>query len=230
MLNRLESLGYPRSGVCEADHFLDHVPSGVKELLVCGGLQGGPLDYAFISLRPLPTQPCLTRLTIGNCPKLTSNGVWTILRHYSLTLEFLKLEKHMEVLRHEPLDGILAILSSLRHLSIPVDYITDRFFWVNYGRSKNDPYPLEILKLDCFWPAGNQVEAINSDLIWDAVADGAFGLLRRVILDRRLELPVVTGLGENSEELNQLLKALAREDGPKARYSESQAGVWVFGS
>lgn len=230
MLKRLESLGYPRSGISGVESFLDSVPTGVKELLILGGLQDGPLDLPHDFRCPPTIQPSLTRLTLGSCPKLTSNGIWTILRHYALNLEFLKIERHMECLRTQPLDGILAVLPSLRHLSIPVDYITDHFFWGDYGRSKDYPYPLETIKLDCFWPAGNQVEAINSDLIWDAVADGAFGRLRRVILDRRLELPVVTGLGESSEELNQLLKALACEDGPSARYPEGQAGVWIFGS
>lgn len=153
--------------------------------------------------------------------------MWAIVEHYSINLEYLKIGNHMSALRNDPLDGILGILGSLRHLSIPVDYITGFFFW---GKSKEDPYLLETIELDCIWPAGNQAEAINSDVIWDAVADGAFGRLRRVNLARRLEMPVVTGLGENSEELNQLLKALAREDGSQARYSEDQAGVRIFGS
>ena len=210
--------------------FLDSIPPRVKELLVFGGLNDGTTLRPLKDRFPTVTQPSLTRLTIGNCPRLRSHDVRAILEFYSQNLESLNIDKHMDTLRHEPLDGILAFLKSLRHLTIPVDYITHHFFWADSGRSRDNPYPLETIKLDCFWPASNQVEAINSDLIWDAVADGAFGRLRRVILDRRLELPVVTGLGENSEELNQLLKALAREDGPGGRYSEDQAGVWISGS
>ena len=210
--------------------FLDSIPSRVKELLVFGGLSDGTTSWHLKDGFSNIIQPSLTRLTIGNCPRLTSRGIRAILEFYSRSLESLNIEKHMETLRHEPLDGILAFLKSLRHLTIPVDYITHHFFWANSGRSRDNPYPLETIKLDCFCPAYNQVEAINSDLIWDAVADGAFGRLRRVMLDRRLELPVVTGLGENSEELNQLLKALAREDGQDGRYSEDQAGVWISGS
>ena len=228
MIRGLESLGYPRSGSTDVRTFLGTAPNGLKEVYVNGGLQDGLLLYTINKplsnqIEPLP----LTRLTIGNCPKLSKHGVWAIVEHYSVNLEYLKIGNHMTALRNDPLDGILEILSSLRHLSIPVDYITGFFFW---GRSKEDPYPLETIKLDCIWPAGNQAEAINSDVIWDAVADGGFGRLRRVNLARRLEMPVVTGLGENSEELNQLLKALAREDGFQARYSEDQAGVRIFGS
>ena len=212
------------------EHFLDSIPPRVRELLVFGGLNDGTTSPPLKAGPPNTIQPSLTRLAIGNCPRLTSHGVRAILEFYSRNLESLKFENHMDTLRHEPLDGILAFLKSLRHLTIPVDYITHHFFWPDSGRSGDNPYPLETIRLDCFCPAHNQLEAINSDLIWYAVDGGAFGRLRRVILDRRLELPVVTGLGENSEELNQLLKALAREDGPGGRYSEDQAGVWITGS
>jgi len=228
MIKGLESLGYPRSGSTDAETFLGTVPIGLKDVHVNGGLQDGLLLHDINKRLTTQIEPLtLTRLTIGNCPKLSKDGVWTIVEHYSINLEYLKIGNHMSALRNDPLDGILGILGSLRHLSIPVDYITGFFFW---GKSKDDPYLLETIELDCIWPAGNQAEAINSDVIWDAVADGAFGRLRRVNLARRLEMPVVTGLGENSEELNQLLKALAREDGSQARYSEDQAGVRIFGS
>lgn len=228
MIKGLESLGYPRSGSTDAETFIGTVPIGLKDVHVNGGLQDGLLLHDINKRLTTQIEPLtLTRLTIGNCPKLSKDGVWTIVEHYSINLEYLKIGNHMSALRNDPLDGILGILGSLRHLSIPVDYITGFFFW---GKSKDDPYLLETIELDCIWPAGNQAEAINSDVIWDAVADGAFGRLRRVNLARRLEMPVVTGLGETSEELNQLLKALAREDGSQARYSEDQAGVRIFGS
>ena len=230
MLGRLEYLGYPRSGITWTEAFLDSIPLLVKELYVSGGLQDGLLLHSLDDRLSNVNQPSLTHLTLGNCPKLTYNAVRAILENYSMNLEIFRLEAPMSALRHEALDGVFAFLGSLRHLSIPVDYITDRFFWEDYGRSKENPYLLETIELDCVYPAGNQAEAINSDLIWDAVADGAFGRLRRVGLHRRLERPVVTGLGENSEELNQLLKALAREDGEQARYPEDRAGVWIFGT
>jgi len=231
MIKGLESLGYPRSGSTDARTFLGTVTIGLKDVHVNGGLQDGLLLHAINKRLSKQIEPLsLTRLTIGNCPKLSKDGVWAIVEHYSINLEYLKIGNHMTSLRNDPLDGILEILGSLRHLSIPVDYITGFFFGGNWGKSKENPYLLETVELDCIWPAGNQAEAINSDVIWDAVADGAFGRLRRVTLARRLEMPVVTGLGENSEELNQLLKALAREDGSQARYSEDQAGVRIFGS
>lgn len=195
-----------------------------------GGLQDGP------GLSPLNPQVCemqlqsaLTSLTLAGCTKLTSAGVVPILKHFSHSLESLQIEGNMSALREHPLDGILSFLQSLRKLCVPVDYITEYFFRNDSDRPKENPYPLEEVELDCIWPSGNQVEAINSEMMWDAVVDGSFGRLRRVALARKLELPVVKGLSESSKELNQLLKAMAREDGQGGHYSEDRAGVYIFG-
>ena len=97
-------------------------------------------------------------------------------------------------------------------------------------RTKHSPYPLVTLVLDCHEPSFHQDRSFDCDWIWNAVADGIFPNLRKVGLHRDLDGEFMTGrkLGEGAAELNELLKALAREDGDGAVISEDDAGVYII--
>lgn len=120
----------------------------------------------------------------------------------------------------------MSLVPNLKYLKISLDLIGDYFFG-----SVDKPACLRRLDLDCFdTPAANNV---NPDRIWDAIADGGFGTLRVLGVHRKvLGIGMADfGTGQNGmlDEIDEYLKALAREDGKNAEVSEKDAGVVLFG-
>lgn len=147
-------------------------------------------------------------------------------------LEYLKVEEPMAQFRDFHFGSDLLSSTGIRHLCVPVDFLHSSF-WIDldlidlsddgfdgYDTSNN----LDTLELDFVRPP---YHFLDFDRIFDSVADGPFGKLRRLNLHRTLaqELGAVAEL----EFLNDYLKALAREDGEGARYNEDQAGIRLFG-
>ena len=148
-------------------------------------------------------------------------------------LEYLEIQAPMNELQKIPLESHFLTLGTFRHLKIPVEFISSSIFGHGYPhphpKGPGNSFVLDTLELDCIEPRQRTWSHINADMIWDAVAEGALGNLRKLKVHRSVD----ASLSEKSKEadaIDQFLKALAREDGAKAKYSEDQAGVWIFGN
>ena len=157
-------------------------------------------------------------------PNFTTEAI--IDKQYLPKLEYLEIKAPMEAL--EAYRGFtLAAFSigTFRHLRIPASYLC-RYFEVPREWLAAKPYNLDTLELE--YLDGRHNPQIRVDLIWDAVDEGPFKNLRRVRMDRRLIPTIVTDDVYDFEDFNQYLKALAREDGAGARYTEDEAGIRMF--
>lgn len=222
----------PASGNAES-------PLQYRECIVTGGLRHGVgilgtwTDRNRDNLYIFPKRQLhnLTHLTLGNCAHLRSVDIEDIIdMQYLPRLEYLEIKAPMDAL--EPIYSGLFSRSTFRHLRIPASYIYAQFR-VRHDKAGATPYNLDTLELD--YIDGNNNPLVNIDLIWDAVDEGRFENLRRVRLDRRLTYMKVWPSGDeaaddqnNFGDFNQYLKALAREDGAGARYTEDEAGIRIF--
>ena len=225
-LRNLKTLRFPRAGSQSYSTLFDCLPGGVQECIVTGGLRSynakerlalGEFAYA---IHPPTT---LTRFTIGNCDQLRLQDIeWIVATNNMPHLEYLEVEKQIPRVMDELFTSSLLRTSNIRHLCVPLDLLSLNF-WLG------DPVAgfvscIDTLESDCVrcpeYP-------LDWDLIFDAVADGQFRNLRRLNLHRDLAQKLGTVAGSN--ELNLYLKALAREDGKDAKYSENQAGIWLSG-
>ena len=129
---------------------------------------------------------------------------------------------------HKPLDGYMKHLPNLLHLKISLDFISALFLLSE--RDREDFYPLKQLDLDCFDPA--DCDAFTaSDLWFGFICDEGFGFgrVRRVRVHRRLGWTATKEGKKQIKDVDELLKALAREDGASAAIDENEAGVVLFG-
>ena len=171
----------------------------------------------------------LTHLTIGNCDQLQPWGIVRIVgRLYMPKLEYLKLEKPMALVMDMRFGCNLLGASNIRHLCAPIDFLSPDFWTGHHLGNSSRSCSLDTLELDFDTSLDRfYVNFVNFDSIFDAVSDGYLGSLRRLNLHRKLA-PTLGKVSE-SDFLNDYLKALAREDGDGAKYSEDQAGIWLFG-
>ena len=117
-------------------------------------------------------------------------------------------------------------LPNLLYLKVSLDFLSHLFLLSKPGNGGH--YPLRQLDLDCFDPA--DCDAIIPFDFWAAIAsDGGFGRIRKVRVHRRLGWTTTKDGTKQVEELDELLKALAREDGPNAEIKEDDAGIVFFG-
>lgn len=171
----------------------------------------------------------LTRLFIGDCPNISMTFISPLLDLLGPQLQKLSINARLPRLHDYSLDHILGSLPILRHLTIAVDYITNQFFLQCFGYSQLDPHPLEQIDfgfVDFGIPSESQL--LDRDDVWDAVADGILGRLRKVRVHRKLGWADPEKRKE-LQELSDLLLALAREDrkGNEA-LGDPDAGVWVY--
>ena len=115
-------------------------------------LAGSFNDAHPLSSERFPTQ--LTHLTIGSCPGLSSEAVYSWLITTDKTLKYLKIADWLPSCNQDFLDEILVFAPSLRHL-----YLSHRFFTSCFGKHiadagagqplvNMDLLPLETLELD----------------------------------------------------------------------------------
>lgn len=224
LLSKLESLHLPRSSAQDKsrDLMICKWPATLRELHISGGVH----DEALVSLSTLP--PSLSSLHIGNCPHLSMVSIGTILQNKGSQLLHLEIVAPVPALArdHKPLSGYMEYVPNLLHLKISLDFVSRSFLL--FENDKKDQYPLRQLDLDCFDPA--DCDAFSAYDLWAAIAyDNGFGRVRKVRVHRRLGWAATEEGKEQVKDLDELLKALAREDGANAEIKEADAGILLFG-
>ena len=197
-------------------------PASLRELHISGGIH----DEALVSLGTLP--PSVSILSIGNCPHLSMVSIGTILKTKGSQLHHLEVVAPIPALArdHKPLSGYMESVPNLLSLKISLDFISRSFMLLE--NDKADQYPLRQLDLDCFDPT--DCDAFSAYDLWAAIAyDNGFGRVRKVRVHRRLGWAASEEGKEQVKDLDELLKALAREDGASAEIKEADAGVVLFG-
>ena len=197
-------------------------PATLRELHISGGIHDEPL----LSLNTLP--PSLSSLSIGNCPHLSMASIGNILKTKGPQLRHLEIVAPIPALSHahKPLSGYMMHVPNLLYLKISLDFISRSFLLSE--DDKGNRYPLRQLDLDCFDPA--DCDAFTAFDLWAIVAyDEGFGRVRKVRVHRRLGWVATQEGKEQVRDLDELLKALAREDGANAEIDEADAGVLFFG-
>ena len=126
---------------------------------------------------------------------------------------------------HKPLNSYMIHLPNLLYLKISVDFISPSFLLLD--KDKKDLYPLQQLDLDCFDPA--DCDLFTAADLWCALCDEGLGIVRKVRVHRRLGWTATKEGKKRMNDVDELLKALAREDGVNAAIDETEAGVILFG-
>ena len=126
---------------------------------------------------------------------------------------------------HRPLSSYMIHLPNLLHLKISLDFISSSDLLLDNDRK--DLYPLRQLDLDCFDPA--DCNTFTATDLWCAICDEGFGRVRKVRVHRRLGWTATRGGQKRIMDVDELLKAFAREDGDNAAINENEAGVVLFG-
>ena len=116
-------------------------------------------------------------------------------------------------------NDILDICTGLRSLSVAMDFINEEFF-LKACEHVPVPHPLVALTITSSEKLPSDASLCN--LLFDAVAEGSIGNLRRVKVSKNTGWSDEPGT-KDLEELNELLEALGREDG-----RGNLAGVWVY--
>ena len=196
-------------------------PAKLRELHISGGIHDEPL----VSLSTLP--PTLSSLSIGNCPHLSMLSIGNILKNKGSQLRHLEIVAPIPSLAqdHKPLSSYMIHLPNLLHLKISLDFISPSFLLLE--KDREDLYPLRQLDLDCFDPA--DCDAFTATDLWGAICDEGFGRVRKVRVHRRLGWTATKEGKKRIKDVDELLKALAREDGANAAIDENEAGVVIFG-
>ena len=197
-------------------------PAALRELHISGGIY----DAALVSLTNLP--PSLSRLSIGNCPHLSMVSISTILKCKGSQLHHLEIVAPIPALAqdYKPLSAYMEHVPNLVYLKISLDFVSRSFLLSENDRG--DRYPLRQLDLDCFDPGC--CDAFTAYDLWAAIADDyGFGRVRKVRVHRKLEWAATEEGNKQMKDLDELLKALAREDGANAEIKEADAGVVLFG-
>ena len=154
-------------------------------------------------------------------------SIGNILKNKGSQLRYLEIVAPIPALArdHKPLSTYMIHVSNLLHLKISLDFITSSFLL--FEKDRVDLYPLRQLDLDCFDPA--DCEDFTASDLWSAICDEGFGRVRRVRVHRRLGWTATKEGKSRIKDVDDLLKALAREDGDKATMDENEAGVVLFG-
>ena len=148
-------------------------------------------------------------------------------KQYLPKLEYLWIDQNIDI---GPQGSKLLSITAIRHLRIPASF-TWAILQDSSDRSTARPHNLDTLELDvgyftATWDRPYVNTYINTDVIWDAVAEGSLGNLRRMFVHVQSLDPWSTE--RDRKEFNAYLKALAREDGNKARFTEDEAGLRTF--
>ena len=197
-------------------------PATLRELHISGGIH----DEALVSLGSLP--PSLSHLRIGNCPHLSIVSIGNLLQTNGPQLQHLEIIAPIPALSRNPtsLNDYMKHVPNLLYLKISLDFVSLSTF-LNLEREEGDHYPLKQIDIDCFDPAEGEFYA--SDLWAVTACESRFGRVRKVGIHRRLGWTDTREGKEQVRDLDDLLKALAREDGPNADVKEVDAGVVLFG-
>lgn len=154
-------------------------------------------------------------------------SIGNILKNKGSQLRYLEIIAPIPALAQDrkPLSSYMIHVPNLLHLKISLDFINPSFLLLE--KDREDHYPLRQLDLDCFDPA--DCEAFTASDLWFAISDEGFDRVRRVRVHRRLGWTASKEGKRRIKDVDELLKALAREDGDNAAIDENEAGVVLFG-
>ena len=124
----------------------------------------------------------------------------------------------------ESINYVLDHTPNLFRLRISFDLLSPEFFDAEMSRS--DTWRVRVLDLDCF---DQSISEFETSILWHAIDSGVFQNLRKVRLSKRLGWTDTERGKRGVREIDDLLKALAREDGSGAEIEEADAGVVLFG-
>ena len=154
-----------------------------------------------------------------------------LLNQIGSQLQYLEIVAPLPGLRlgHGLLTNITDLAPNLHHLKISLDFVGPLFFTAGESGQPECKF-LTRLDLDCFEPA--ECVDFSPERIADTIVgmEGKFSKLRRLGVHRKLGWMNTKNGTEGMAEIDELLKALAREDGPNAEISEDDAGVAFFGT
>ncbi|KAL8799384.1 MAG: hypothetical protein Q9182_005926 [Xanthomendoza sp. 2 TL-2023] len=202
-------------------------PPRLKTLQFSGPIQD--CQVAIFSTLPKST----TALTVHHCPNLTIQAFRRLLVNFGAALEFFQFgPRTSNVVKGTNLIHCLECAPKLRRLVMPA---TTYSIWtrgypdVPVRYDALNPHPLEHLTFDCT-ALDRQGMQLDYEDIWSAIADGYLGHVRRLGFCHQANVqPWRTGR-RALQDLDELLRALAREDGPSASVKEEDAGVYVYNS
>lgn len=196
-------------------------PATLRKLHISGGIH----DEALVSLGSLP--PSLSHLSIGNCPHLSIVSIGNLLQTIGPQLQHLEILAPIPALSRNPksLSDYIKHVPNLLYLKISLDFVWQTTFLSE--REEGDHYPLKRIDIDCFDPA--ECELYASDFGAVIAFESRFGMVRKVGIHRRLGWADTREGKVQVRNLDDILKALAREDGPNADVEEADAGVVLFG-
>ena len=238
----LETFLFPRAGRERYEILFSCWPENLETCIITGGLKSGyhiipgvwtdrNRDGRYVFPKRQPHN--LRRLIVGNCDQIMTFDIESIISSkYLPRLELLKIVPPMEQLLRWPIGSERRIhqsnplaCSNIRQLDIPIDYISYELLSSGHPKGPDHAYTLDTLHLRYINSSKESYPALNSDIIFDAVAEGPFKNLRRLTMPRRLQETL--NATSDAELLNQFLKALAREDGKKAMYTDEEAGIRI---
>ena len=134
-------------------------------------------------------------------------------------------------LGHKPLNNVMDFVPNLRHLRISLDFLGPVFFTPS-ASNPDACSSLRRLDLDCFDPLECgfiSLEQVWQGFEWAEGKDGKFKTVRKLGISRKLRWTEYK-IGQVAvKDIDDLLKAMAREDGDGAEVGEDDAGVLMFG-
>lgn len=198
-------------------------PPALRTLQVSGTLT----DAALNKFQCPPKS--LNALTFFYCPRLSTGPVRIIAAKFADSLEALHLGRQANNIRCGPLIDWLRCLPKLRRLHTTLDWqgsLSRIVTSLNDRLEGQSPYPLEHLELDCKDVHGYWIDDEYEDL-YAAISEGYLGRLRRLEFWHRLTARPPKRCRNQVQELDDLLRALAREDGENANIKERIAGAYI---
>ncbi|KAL8925863.1 MAG: hypothetical protein Q9172_002067 [Xanthocarpia lactea] len=172
----------------------------------------------------------LTSLTLHNCPRLSVMSFAKLMVDFGDVLESFQFGPRIShSLEYTYLAHWLEHAPKLRRLSMPANSSSIRtghetLEQVRY--SAQNPHPLEYLEFDCT-TFDSQGQEIDYEDIWLAIAEGYLGHVRRLCFRHQVNVQPWKTNKRVLQDLDDLLRALAREDGENAKTKEEDAGVYV---
>ena len=199
-------------------------PTNLREL----HLNGGFIESNYIFLQNLP--PRLSALWFENCPRLSLEFVKPFFDAKGAQLDYLRIGLPARCLSSEIMPSVARNCTYLRHLSVNIEILDNCWDGIFFGRGLCFS-SVERLDLDCL--EDHNDDDLDKYLVGlsDCLHNPDTGLpsLRKLMIHRKLKwaekklrLPALA-------EIDDLLKALAREDDEDAHISEDEAGLGFFG-
>ncbi|KAI4284976.1 MAG: hypothetical protein L6R38_001044 [Xanthoria sp. 2 TBL-2021] len=225
-LSRLENLSIR----CKLDYPADRAPSNVfwPPKLKALQLSACINDNDFVIFSTIPKS--LISLTLHHCPGLNGESIKTILMNFGDVLESFQFEpRTSDSLTYIDLAHWIEYAPRLRRLFIPASSYSIRTgydFPMSLRYSVQNPHPLEHLEFDCTYLDRYGSELDYED-IWLAIAEGYLSRVRRLGFRHQVTVQPWRTNRRELQDLDDLLRALAREDGENANIKEEEAGVYV---